>query len=267
MKLSQILVVCFVALLCVDVQATKIKRTQRAILRAFAEGFMDALSGGHLKDCLANWASPAYVNDATSDTWLTKLSGAGNIAKAAITVIRTVTSILCGKFFGKLSDFIKDHVFRKRFFLERSWKSQTHRVKHMKRATNFISAIKNLRNIKDKIIGFFRTVKEYAEKIKELVKRALECGKAVWSIFNTVKNIITAITVLTASGGLYAGFWPVFVAKLICNWEGIVNAINYLVAAIQNKGDQRSLQFGKFVGTLLVIFGNVITPLNIPAAS
>lgn len=256
MKLSQILVVCFVALLCTSVQSSKIQK-RKAIVRAFGEGFLSVLSGGHLAACIGSWASTALADDASKDSWVTKWSQSSRAADIIIKVVRAVSRVLCSNHFERLSNFIKEHIFgkRRRFYLEKKSK------------TKFVEEIKGMVKIKDSIKEWIRTAKDYVSRIKDLVKRGIECAKGAGAVFSNLRNIITAITVLTATGGLYAGFWPVFVAKLLCAWEKIINAIQYLVTAVRQSGDQRALQFGKFVGTLLIIFGEVVVPLQLPVPS
>jgi len=125
-------------------------------------------------------------------------------------------------------------------------------------------AIKSaLTSIFEPIINFFQGIKEkftnfFKSGIMKKVKDVLVClknlGNAAYLIVKTAANIVQIITRLAAGDPIA---WVQVIFGLICAWEDLAKAIEYLINGIKETGDKRWNFLGKFAGKLVYTLGNL----------
>jgi hypothetical protein len=129
----------------------------------------------------------------------------------------------------------------------------------------------DMNKVKVEIANLVATLQSIFVKVKEVIMRLVSCGLMVAGLLTNIKNIYSAVVILTAavstSGASLVPFLPLMVRNLLCQWENIMLAFDYLVTTFTAVGTQRAFNFGKFIGKIAVVFGNVFVIGGLPATA
>jgi hypothetical protein len=228
-----------------------------AEIGAFIGGFLDEMSGGNISDCVNRWGSAGKLDQSFVSN---EKINSFQYAYKAITgwgvrgFLDHATDWACTK--GKdFVDFVLRNVLnlilgRRRRFRRRQFLSTK------KKALKKFSFPK-----KEQLSNFLQEAKKVMWSAGPLIVKVIWCslGKLT-TLYNNVKNVWNSINLLMATvkdKDSILEFMAVLVSRLICKWRTVKNTIE-IYGEISNMRDlQRIKQWGKFVGSLAVIFGDI----------
>jgi hypothetical protein len=276
------LVILIITILCLSshIDSAKIKGKRNLVLGslvAFGIGFIQSFSGGNLKACLGGFGSEELQGDATSSGPMKSWLDYNDYFKVIVTIIRTATVIICAFRITEMTNFLKVITGlkggrRRRVFNQRGifgWVKKgfnhikDHVVKKLRSAVQWLKEhIPGLGQVISIVDGFLKIAIAMFKTVKWIVLRVLKCGLAAFNIMVNFLNIWSAIALLLSATGTFGvtlvPYLPVFLQRIICDWERILNAFWYLKNVITARGPKaKSFQFGKFIGQLAVLFGAI----------
>ena len=219
------------------------------------------------------------------ETTIVKFTSNNFALEKVMPVLKIALLVVCLKFLGKLTKWIKLLFIKRRIFLQRRVFLQRNELKvhkkgitskvattkskiaeqikkgekkieiHAKKAGKEIDGFIDLEKNREKLKSLIDNIKEWGKKALKTIEKLSKCHLAMGNLAYNLQSVAAVITTLVTTGG--AGLAPLLVLAL-CNWRDFINAFKFFKAMVDPENDktQRILQFGKFMGQLLLIFGH-----------